>query len=89
MTLVSFMPRVFVAQRLEQESDCKWKEEDDNISFIVLEGFFQVRGSAPVCRPRKKTAFGVHFSALLLFSLLGIIRLPSGLRGVVFLLLFP
>lgn len=37
----------------------------------------------------KKKAFGVHFSTLLLFSLLGIIRLQSGLRGVVLLLMFP
>lgn len=31
----------------------------------------------------------MHFPTFLLFSLLGIIRLQSGLKGVVFLLVFP
>lgn len=32
---VSLTLGVFVAERLYQESDCKWKKEDDKISFIV------------------------------------------------------
>lgn len=61
---------------------------------LCRKDFFRLVVIHPVCRLYERIAIRMHFFLslillFLLFSLLKIIRLHSGLRGVTFLLTFP
>lgn len=79
-----------------RNAPCKGKKKKVMIQSVLLcrKDFFRLVVIHPVCRLYERIAIRMHFSLshspfYFFFSLLKIIRLQSGLRGVTFVLTFP